>query len=83
MGGDSVFIEGPIGVREPLKDVARNLDRWVNGIVARVFSQATVEELARVVVGAGDQRAERRCTIPARRWPMCRPSASISGDCRA
>src|ERR1039457_1824235 len=34
MGGASVFCEGPIGVREPLKDVARNLDRWVNGIVA-------------------------------------------------
>ncbi|MBZ5618166.1 MAG: ornithine carbamoyltransferase [Acidobacteriia bacterium] len=46
LGGDSVFIEGPIGVREPLKDVARNLDRWVNGIVARVFSQNTVEDLA-------------------------------------
>jgi len=46
LGGSSVFVEGPIGVREPLKDVARNLDRWVNGIVARVFSQATVEALA-------------------------------------
>ena len=46
LGGASVFIEGPIGVREPLKDVARNLDRWVNGIVARVFSQTTVEGLA-------------------------------------
>ena len=46
MGGGSVFCDGPIGVREPLKDVARNLDRWVEGIVARVFSQATVEGLA-------------------------------------
>jgi len=46
MGGAAVFIEGPIGVREPLKDVARNLDRWVNGIVARVFAQSTVEGLA-------------------------------------
>jgi ornithine carbamoyltransferase len=46
MGGGSVFLEGPLGVREPLKDVARNLDRWVEGIVARVFSQATVEGLA-------------------------------------
>jgi ornithine carbamoyltransferase len=46
LGGDSVFVEGPIGVREPLKDVARNLDRWVNGIVARVFAQNTVEGLA-------------------------------------
>ena len=47
VGGDSVFCDGPIGGREPLKDVARNLDRWVNGIVARVFSQDTAEELAR------------------------------------
>jgi ornithine carbamoyltransferase len=47
VGGQSVFVEGPVGGREPLKDVARNLDRWVNGIVARVFLQDTVEELAR------------------------------------
>jgi ornithine carbamoyltransferase len=47
LGGDSVFCDGPIGAREPLKDVARNLDRWVNGIVARVFSHSTVEELAK------------------------------------
>jgi len=47
LGGDSISIDGPIGVREPLKDVARNLDRWVNGIVARVFLQSTVEDLAR------------------------------------
>ncbi len=47
LGGDSVSSDGPLGVREPLKDVARNLDRWVNGIVARVFSHATVKELAR------------------------------------
>jgi ornithine carbamoyltransferase len=46
LGGDSLFTEGPVGVREPLKDMARNLDRWVNGIVARVFSQATIEDLA-------------------------------------
>jgi ornithine carbamoyltransferase len=46
MGGGSVFLEGPIGIREPLKDVARNLDRWVNGLVARVFLQSTVVGLA-------------------------------------
>ena len=37
---------GPIGEREPLKDVARNLDRWTNGIVARTFSQQTIDDLA-------------------------------------
>ena len=29
-----------------MKDVARNLDRWTHGIVARVFSQTTIDELA-------------------------------------
>jgi ornithine carbamoyltransferase len=46
LGGDAVTSVGLIGDREPVKDVARNLDRWTNGIVARVFSQATIDELA-------------------------------------
>jgi ornithine carbamoyltransferase len=46
LGGDAITCNGPIGDREPVKDVARNLDRWTNGIVARVFSQSTIEELA-------------------------------------
>ena len=46
LGGDAVLSIGPIGEREPLKDVARNLDRWTNGIVARTFSQKTVDDLA-------------------------------------
>ena len=47
LGGDSVVSEGPVDGREPLKDVARNLERWVQGIVARTYSQTTIEELAR------------------------------------
>jgi ornithine carbamoyltransferase len=47
LGGDAVFSEGRLGTREPVKDVARNLDRWVQGIVARTYSQETIEELAR------------------------------------
>ncbi len=46
LGGDAVVSTGPVGGREPVKDVARNLDRWTHGIVARVFSQATIDELA-------------------------------------
>jgi len=46
LGGDCVVQIGPIGDREPLKDVARNLDRWTNAIVARVFSQDTIDDLA-------------------------------------
>jgi len=47
LGGDAVLSIGPIGDREPLKDVARNLDRWTDAIAARTFSQHTIAELAR------------------------------------
>ncbi|MGH9631704.1 MAG: ornithine carbamoyltransferase [Bryobacteraceae bacterium] len=46
LGGDAVLTNGPVGDREPLKDVARNLDRWTNAIVARTFRQGTIDELA-------------------------------------
>src|SRR5271154_3572265 len=46
LGGDAVVSTGLIGEREPVKDVARNLDRWTQGIVARVYSQKTIDELA-------------------------------------
>jgi ornithine carbamoyltransferase len=46
LGGFAILNDGMIGVREPLKDVARNLDRWVSGIVARTFRQETVDDLA-------------------------------------
>lgn len=47
MGGSASFVEGPIGEREPVKDMARNLDRWADVIVARTFSQRTIDDLAR------------------------------------
>jgi len=47
LGGDVVTQMGLIGDREPLKDVARNLGRWTDVIVARTFTQQTVDELAR------------------------------------
>ena len=46
LGGSVVTVEGPIGQREPLQDVARNLGRWVDIIVARTFAQSTVDGLA-------------------------------------
>ena len=46
LGGDAVASIGPIGDREPVKDIARNLDRWTNAIVARTFLQSTIDELA-------------------------------------
>ncbi len=46
LGGSAVTVEGPIGAREPIRDVARNLERWMDVIVARTFEQSTVEQLA-------------------------------------
>lgn len=46
MGGFTVLNDGKIPDREPIADIARNLERWVDVIVARVYSQATLEELA-------------------------------------
>ena len=49
LGGHAVFL-GPadirLGQREAVADVAANLGRWVDGIVARTFSHAVIEELA-------------------------------------
>ncbi len=47
LGGDAILTVGPVGGREPIKDVARNLERWTDVIVARTFSQETIDELAR------------------------------------
>ena len=47
LGGDVVVQVGRISEREPVKDVARNVERWCDGIVCRTMYQETVEELAR------------------------------------
>ncbi len=46
LGGDCVVDCGPIGAREPLEDVARNVARWTQAIVARTFAQSTIDGLA-------------------------------------
>jgi ornithine carbamoyltransferase len=49
MGGHAVYLDHAkprLGERESIQDIARNLDRWVDGIVARTFSHASVVELA-------------------------------------
>ena len=49
MGGFGVYLDHAkprLGEREAVKDIARNLERWVDGIVARTFSHESVLELA-------------------------------------
>ena len=50
LGGASIFLDhtfSRIAEREPIRDIARNLERWVQGIIARVFAQESLDELAR------------------------------------
>lgn len=50
LGGHALYL-GPedikLGQRETVEDVALNLSRYVNGLMARVFGHEVVEELAR------------------------------------
>ncbi len=49
MGGMAFFVDqtqARLGVRESLKDVAKNLERWVDVLVLRTFDHATVTGIA-------------------------------------
>jgi ornithine carbamoyltransferase len=50
LGGTSIFLDhtaARLSEREPIRDIAKNLERWVQGIIARVFAQDSLEELAK------------------------------------
>ena len=50
LGGHAIYLQNMdigLGARESVADVARNLERWVDGIVARTFEHTSVTELAR------------------------------------
>ena len=48
LGGDTLHLPAELaeGTREPLQDVARNLERWVRALVIRTFAQEKVATLA-------------------------------------
>jgi len=49
LGGTSLYMDHSsqrIGERESAKDYAKNLERWIDCIVARVYSQRAVDDLA-------------------------------------
>ncbi len=51
LGGSAIYIKpediGGIGKREPVKDMARVLSRYVDGIMARTFEHGTIIDLAK------------------------------------
>jgi ornithine carbamoyltransferase len=50
LGGHAIYLAPAdigLGTREPVRDVAMNLERWVECIMARVFLHSTVEDLAK------------------------------------
>jgi ornithine carbamoyltransferase len=50
LGGSTIYVRpediGGIGKREPVKDIARVLSRYVDGIVVRTFEHQTIVEMA-------------------------------------
>ncbi len=50
LGGIGIYLapqDIKLGQRESVEDVARNLSRWVNGIMIRTFGQEIVEKMAK------------------------------------
>ncbi len=49
LGGVSFFVDqtsSRLGEREPLSDIAHNLEHWVDGVVLRTFAHETVAKMA-------------------------------------
>jgi len=49
MGGNAIFVDNtgsPLGERESIADVARNVERWVDVIVLRTYAHDTITEMA-------------------------------------
>ncbi|AXC14849.1 Ornithine carbamoyltransferase [Acidisarcina polymorpha] len=49
LGGSAIFVDqtqSPLGERESLADMARNLERWVSLLVLRTYSHETITEMA-------------------------------------
>ena len=49
VGGSAIFVDqtqSPLGERESLADMARNVERWVSVIVLRTYAHETITEMA-------------------------------------
>ncbi len=82
LGGHAIYLEGKLGERETVADVGQNLERWVDGIMARTFDHETVVSLAAsanipVVNGLSDQ--EHPCQALADFQTLLEKKGSLKG----
>ncbi len=85
LGGHGIYLgqnDIQLGVRESVEDIARNLERWVDGVVARVKSQEALERFADAcgvpVVNAMTNRYH-----PCQALADCFTIQEIKGDLRS
>ncbi len=84
IGGDVVVLQpdAALGQREPVADVARNLERWFDAVIIRTFSQGLLEQFAaaaprlRVINALTDEQhpcqAISDCMTMRERWGAVR-----------
>ena len=85
LGGHAIYLQPSdiqLGARESVSDAARNLERWVDGIMARTFSHKTVTELAKhgripVINGLSDR--EHPCQALADFFTIHEKKGDLSG----
>ncbi|MBE0432023.1 ornithine carbamoyltransferase [candidate division WOR-3 bacterium] len=85
LGGHAIYLAPPdiqLGKRETIPDAAKNLSRWVDIIMARVFAHKTVAELAEnstipVINGLSD--LEHPCQIMADLFTVLEKKRTLSG----
>ncbi len=89
LGGHALFYDHSaqrIGERESIHDYAKNLERWVDAIVARTFSHETIQELAahaRVPVVNALSKVEHPCQALADLMTMDEHLGSLEGKALA
>ena len=86
MGGNAIFVDqtnSPLGERETIADVARNLERWVDVIVLRTYAHDTITEMAansRVPVITHSPISSIRARLWQTLWPSRSTSAASPGS---
>ena len=91
LGGTTIYLSPQdiqLGKRESVKDIARNLSRWCDGLMARTFSHETILELSRystipIINGLSDR--EHPCqaladifTLWEKGWAGLKPAPTLA-----